>query len=935
MREDSTHSAADHDYIGFQQVDGIAKPDRNEVRCFGQDFCRERITRLPSTGHGMSVDLGNVLVGRSQQCFAAFRISRNCFTRTTRNACPRGVRLEAAVLATFTTDRCGEVDGLVTTFSSQTGTPVIQLSVKYNGGSDASTERGTENVAKATACTEQGLGKTSRVGIVVDARGQLVGSLNALLEGKIAKARNVGCIEDHTRARIERTGRSYADCRNRSLRIGCDSVVDNLADTRKTLFRCAVGMHGHTGLIEDFSSWIHQACGDFGASDVHTKKKIVGHKEPVYASARDFGYWVLHVQRQNTRQIRTRNPRKQLSTALLCVCAHKLQQSRRATYNLNRHRRGGEGACMKKCAVAVLCFGLLLFLVACGGGSTQSPTIPEKPQPSISVNTNPTTIAVPQDGTAVDVQVAVTAQSTTAPITLSVTPSIPGVSIDVQQPASGTGKLTFRVTDATLAKASRYTLSLEAKNTDTQASVNLTAEIVATVKVGTSGSSQSPAFVSTSFQLATWTWNWTNDHPAAMKPLGDLEPHHINVQLLNNVAPQTGPDTWDFTKADTMVQPILAIGDQSPLLQISNAPEFMYDSTTKKLRDATYKEFADYCANLVRYYNKGGFTVNGATYRSASNTPITWWGIYNEPNINNVTADEYWKIYNTVTKAMLTVDPSIQFVALELSDWGSEPQKFLPPLLANATEPINALATHYYGGCNQKLTDQQVMDAVATFVDHVKYLRSTLDANAATNGVPIWVTENNVNADYNNNGMSACNSGQTFTADARGSSAFFAGWRPYVYSQLSSAGISGLWHWSYHGDAQYGEYNDTGNRLQLSYWVDYYLSHLLGNTGAKVLPVQWSGASSVEAMAVERPDGSRVVMLANRDVADATTNNGTGVPKTVTLDISALGNITSASLVTIDARTDTTAGPAEQTLAPSANLTLSFPGYGVQFITLK
>ncbi len=39
--------------------------------------------------------------------------------------------------------------------------------------------------------------------------------------------------------------------------------------------------------------------------------------------------------------------------------------------------------------------------------------------------------------------------------------------------------------------------------------------------------------------------------------------------------------------------------------------------------------------------------------------------------------------------------------------------------------------------------------------------------------VPIWVTENNVNADYDNgNGMSNCIPGQKFVLDPRGTSAF-------------------------------------------------------------------------------------------------------------------------------------------------------------------
>lgn len=66
------------------------------------------------------------------------------------------------------------------------------------------------------------------------------------------------------------------------------------------------------------------------------------------------------------------------------------------------------------------------------------------------------------------------------------------------------------------------------------------------------------------------------------------------------------------------------------------------------------------------------------------------------------------------------------------------------------------------------------------------------------------MTENNVNADYDaGNGISACN-GTLFVTDLRGSSAFFAAWRPYVFSQLGKAGIRALYHWDYGADAQYG-----------------------------------------------------------------------------------------------------------------------------------
>ena len=66
--------------------------------------------------------------------------------------------------------------------------------------------------------------------------------------------------------------------------------------------------------------------------------------------------------------------------------------------------------------------------------------------------------------------------------------------------------------------------------------------------------------------------------------------------------------------------------------------------------------------------------------------------------------------------------------------------------------------------------------------------------------VPVWVTENNVNADFDKGGgISACN-GTPFVTDLRGSSAFFAAWRPYVFSQLGKAGIEALYHWDFDAD---------------------------------------------------------------------------------------------------------------------------------------
>ena len=115
-----------------------------------------------------------------------------------------------------------------------------------------------------------------------------------------------------------------------------------------------------------------------------------------------------------------------------------------------------------------------------------------------------------------------------------------------------------------------------------------------------------------------------------------------------------------------MLTPIQGAGDHSPEFQIGTAPAFLSNSSGQIL-PASIANFAQMSANLVRYYNTGGFTDAGQLYQSPTPYPVTWWGIFNEPDINGVTAAEYVTLYNTVVPEMAQADPSIKFVAVELA----------------------------------------------------------------------------------------------------------------------------------------------------------------------------------------------------------------------------------------------------------------------------
>jgi hypothetical protein len=442
--------------------------------------------------------------------------------------------------------------------------------------------------------------------------------------------------------------------------------------------------------------------------------------------------------------------------------------------------------------------------------------------------------------------------------------------------------------------------------------------------------------MSTSFQPAEWDYQFFADNPDATTTLGNLLPQHVRLQGISHGVPQTAATTWDFSTLDAITQPVLSVGDHSPEFQIAVAPAFMYDSQGNFL-DPTYQQFAGYAQNLVRYYDLGGFTAPDGSHVSPSPHPVTWWGIYNEPNFNHLDPTEYTHLYNAVVPAMQAVDHSLKFAAVELGDYSGLAQTYLPAFVSGVTAQVDVLATHFYSTCNQSDSDETVFLTVPGFASEVKSIQAQLQTNANLAALPVWVTENNVNADFSNgNGGSACNPGQKFVTDQRGSNAFFAAWRPYVFSQLGKVGVQALYHWDFDADAQFGEVDYNHGSLQLSYWVDYWIARMFPfPPGANILQSSNSDDAEIEVLPVQNPDGSIVIMISNHALSAPTDNNGAGTPRTVEIDVSTLGSFQSGSLLTIDANTNVASGPAATSVTPSPKMKVTLSGYAVAFLTLK
>ena len=107
-------------------------------------------------------------------------------------------------------------------------------------------------------------------------------------------------------------------------------------------------------------------------------------------------------------------------------------------------------------------------------------------------------------------------------------------------------------------------------------------QLNASVSVSNATNGPFSVAMSTSFQPAEWDFQFFQSFPAALTPLGNLQPHHIRLQGISQGVPQGAagsPSTsWDFSTLDAITQPVLGVGDHSPEFQIAKAPPFMYQN---------------------------------------------------------------------------------------------------------------------------------------------------------------------------------------------------------------------------------------------------------------------------------------------------------------------------------------------------------------------
>ena len=275
---------------------------------------------------------------------------------------------------------------------------------------------------------------------------------------------------------------------------------------------------------------------------------------------------------------------------------------------------------------------------------------------------------------------------------------------------------------------------MSASDGTTTGTTNMSATVGASTQVTASVTGRLQVAMSTSFQPAEWDYQFFTNFPAAVTPLGNLEAQHIRLQPISQGIPQTTPHTWDFSIVDAITQPVLDVGDHSPEYQIAIGPPFMYDSSHNFV-DPTYGQFATYAQQLVQYYNTGGFTDAGSTFhKSPKRVSHHLVGHLQRAKLST-TSDraQYVQLYNVTVPAMQAVDPTLKFVAIELSEaaaaWSSSICR-----RSSAASPRRwtwwpRITTP---AATRKIPTRSVFATIPGFASQVTYIRSQLATKPGT-----------------------------------------------------------------------------------------------------------------------------------------------------------------------------------------------------------
>ena len=361
--------------------------------------------------------------------------------------------------------------------------------------------------------------------------------------------------------------------------------------------------------------------------------------------------------------------------------------------------------------------------------------------------------------------------------------------------------------------------------------------------------------------------------------------------------PEPSAGEWNFEWMLKALEPARQIRDRYGndfILVLHNAPTWMAGNGMGT-KPTSIDAYANYCANIVRFFNKGGFVDGGTSVVAPPNTPhVNFWEIWSEPDINDYgggdessfTPDEYVEMYKRVTAAMRSVDPTIQIGGPNnVGDFfGPDNNPYVDALVASG-ERIDFLTYHQYQA-NSTMDDKLV-----------NYPKVT--------GIPIVVSEGNIDS---NDRLK------------RAAGPFEAAAMSLVYKRHVEAGTYRFIRWQSYG-AGYNVIDALTGLPTLSYWsyAGFWKAIEVGSTRVECT----SDSPEVDCLAVTK-DGKLRVVVVNRGVEHPESDKGASGVR-VSILLTADDAIAGDALV-VDRRTDPANGPSP---VPFGGSNVAIDGYGM------
>jgi hypothetical protein len=396
---------------------------------------------------------------------------------------------------------------------------------------------------------------------------------------------------------------------------------------------------------------------------------------------------------------------------------------------------------------------------------------------------------------------------------------------------------------------------------------------------------------------------------------------------------------WNFGNLDAIVNDVRAEGGRV-VLDIAYAPQWMWDCSTGIIRDATFAEFATYMTRVVSYYNVGSFVAeDGSTITNPAGTTnrIGYWELWNEPDQRtlgcppggnpNISPDQYVAMWNASVPAMLAVDPAIKLIGPATSSAvPNNVPDYVPALIANASRKPDVVSFHAYGGWHNSQSDRFLFDGDGGCCGIAGIERGLAQVRAEAPGIPVWITELNVNSAWSEDDPMQ-----------RPWTAFGVAWGASAFERLARQGVETIFEFQF-AHPRLHQLSlieiDTGRPL-LPYWRDYYLARYFP-PGSTLVSAS-SSNPEVVTLAARPPGSSDVrVLVVNRQVDGDTITGGAGLPASVRVTLEDVPQIVGVTVRQIDSATPLATGPDLQTMPAASSVGLNFSGYGlalIEFVT--